>query len=83
MTPSRRIVYAGFATRQRSGGVHVLTEHVQMLRAAGHEAWLWLPDPGDRTDWIDPGVPVLSGSHAAHRRGRPVGAAGDADRPGT
>lgn len=57
----RRIVYAGFATRRHSGGVHVLTQHVQLLRAAGHEAWLWLPDPDDRTDWIDADVPVLSG----------------------
>lgn len=59
---NRRIVYAGFATRRRSGGVHVLTQHVQLLRAAGHEAWLWLPDPDDRTDWIDPAVPVLAGA---------------------
>ncbi|MEO5833186.1 MAG: glycosyltransferase [Nakamurella sp.] len=59
---ARRIVYAGCATRRRSGGVHVLTQHVQLLRAAGHEAWLWLPDPDDRTDWIDADVPVLSGA---------------------
>jgi hypothetical protein len=61
----RRIVYAGFATRRHSGGVHVLTQHVQLLRAAGHEAWLWLPDPDDRTDWIDADVPVLSGATTA------------------
>lgn len=58
----RRIVYAGFATKRRSGGVHVLTQHVQLLRAAGHEAWLWLPDPDDRTDWIAADVPVLAGA---------------------
>ena len=58
----RRIIYAGFATRRHSGGVHVLTQHVQLLRAAGHQAWLWLPDPDDRTDWIDANVPVLSGA---------------------
>ncbi|WP_111768052.1 glycosyltransferase [Nakamurella deserti] len=61
MTP-RRVVYAGFATRRHSGGVHVLTQHVRLLRAAGHEAWLWLPDPDDRTDWIDADVPVLAGA---------------------
>lgn len=61
-TPPARIVYAGFATLRHSGGVHVLTQHVQLLRAAGHNAWLWLPDPADRTDWIDPDVPVVSGS---------------------
>ncbi len=60
MSP-RRIVYAGFATLRHSGGVHVLTQHVQLLRAAGEEAWLWLPDPDNRTDWIDPTLPVLSG----------------------
>lgn len=62
MTTSRRIVYAGFATLRHSGGVHVLTQHVQLLRAAGHNAWLWLPDPENRTDWIDADVPVLSGA---------------------
>ena len=60
MTASR-IVYAGFATRRHSGGVHVMTRHVRLLRAAGHDAWLWLPDPDDRTDWIDPDLPVLAG----------------------
>lgn len=59
---TRRILYAGFATRRHSGGVHVLTQHVRLLRAAGHEAWLWLPDPGDRTDWIDDEVPVVAGA---------------------
>lgn len=65
MVTRRRIVYAGFATLRHSGGVHVLTQHVQLLRAAGHEAWLWLPDPDDRTDWIDAGVPVLFGPSLA------------------
>ncbi|WP_295702748.1 glycosyltransferase [Lapillicoccus sp.] len=63
-TPPKRprIVYAGFATLRHSGGVHVLTQHVQLLRASGHNAWLWLPDPADRTDWIDADVPVVSGA---------------------
>lgn len=64
-----RIIYAGFATRRHSGGVHVLTQHVRLLRAAGHEAWLWLPDPTNRTDWIDADIPVLFGETI------PVGAA--------
>ncbi len=62
VTPTRRIVYAGFATRRHSGGVQVLTEHVRLLRAAGEHAWLWLPDPDDRTDWIDADLPVLPGA---------------------
>lgn len=57
-----RIVYAGFATRHHSGGVHVMTQHIRLLRAAGHEAWLWLPDPDDRTEWIDRDLPVLFGA---------------------
>ncbi|MEO6881773.1 MAG: glycosyltransferase [Mycobacteriaceae bacterium] len=56
-----RIVYASFATPQHSGGVHVGTQHVQLLRAAGRDAWLWLPDPDDRTSWIDATVPVIGG----------------------
>lgn len=64
MTPGR-IVYAGFATRHHSGGVHVLTQHVRLLRAAGREAWLWLPDPDERTDWIDADVPVMCGATTA------------------
>lgn len=62
MTRLPRVVYAGFATRRRSGGVHVLTEHVRLLRDAGVDAWLWLPDPDDRTDWIAADVPVLFGT---------------------
>ncbi len=57
-----RVVYAGFATRHHSGGVHVMTQHVQLLRAAGVEAWLWLPDPGDRPGWIDRDLPVIAGA---------------------
>ncbi|MEC5200394.1 glycosyltransferase involved in cell wall biosynthesis [Arthrobacter sp. PL16] len=57
-----RIVYAGFATRHHSGGVHVMTQHVRLLRERGHEAWLWLPDPDDRTDWIADDVPMVFGA---------------------
>jgi glycosyltransferase involved in cell wall biosynthesis len=57
-----RIVYAGFATRHHSGGVHVMTQHVRLLRESGHEAWLWLPDAHDRTDWISDDVPMLFGA---------------------
>lgn len=67
-TPGRspgRIVYAGFATRHHSGGVHVMTQHVRLLRERGHEAWLWLPDPDDRTDWIADDVPMLFGATTA------------------
>ncbi|MEO7061905.1 MAG: glycosyltransferase, partial [Lapillicoccus sp.] len=69
MTPARRVIYAGFATLRHSGGVHVQTQHVQLLRAAGYNAWLWLPDPHDRTGWIDSDLPVLSGATT------PIGAA--------
>ncbi|WP_172582771.1 glycosyltransferase [Subtercola boreus] len=58
----RRIVYAGFATRHHSGGVHVMTQHVRLLCAGGHDARLWLPDPADRTDWIGDDVPMLFGA---------------------
>ncbi len=57
----RQILYAGFATPLHSGGVHVMTQHVQLLRAVGHCASLWLPGPR-RPDWIDPDVPVISGA---------------------
>jgi glycosyltransferase involved in cell wall biosynthesis len=60
-----RIVYAGFATRHHSGGVHVMTQHVRLLRELGHEAWLWLPDQDDRTDWIADDVPMLFGATTA------------------
>ena len=79
---TRRILYAGFATRRHSGGVHVLTQHVRLLRAAGHEAWLWLPDPGDRTDWIDDRGARGRRRDDADRRRRSARAARDADRPG-
>lgn len=60
-----RIVYAGFATRHHSGGVHVMTQHVRLLRKRGHEAWLWLPDTDDRTDWIADDVPMVFGATTA------------------
>ncbi len=69
VTPARRVIYAGFATLRHSGGVHVQTQHVQLLSAAGYNAWLWLPDPHNRTDWIDSDLPVLSGPTT------PIGAA--------
>ncbi|MEO6999631.1 MAG: glycosyltransferase [Terracoccus sp.] len=69
MTATQRIVYAGFATRRHSGGVHVMTQHVRMLREAGMEAWLWLPGPDDRPDWIDADLPVLSGATTPIGRG--------------
>lgn len=56
-----RIIYASFATLRHSGGVFVGTQHVQLLRAAGRDAWMWLPAEDNRTDWIDPAVPVLGG----------------------
>ena len=41
-----RIFYASFATANVSGGVDVHLHHVAMLRAAGLDARLWLPQPG-------------------------------------
>ncbi len=58
---TRRVVYASFATLRHSGGVYVGTQHVQLLRAAGRDAVLWLPEADNRTDWIDPAVPVVGG----------------------
>jgi hypothetical protein len=40
-----RIVYASFATQNVSGGVQVHLQHIAMLRAAGLDARLWLPQP--------------------------------------
>ena len=59
--PAARIVYATFATARRSGGVHVMGEHVRLLRAAGHEAWLWVPGPDGLPGWFDAPVPTLVG----------------------
>ncbi len=60
MSRSGRVVYAGFATPRHSGGVHVLSQHVQLLRRAGRDAWLWVP--GDhRPGWVDADVPVCFG----------------------
>ncbi|TYC99409.1 glycosyltransferase [Arthrobacter echini] len=39
-----------------------MTQHVRLLRERGHEAWLWLPDPADRTDWIADDVPMVFGA---------------------
>jgi Glycosyl transferases group 1 len=57
-----RVIYAGFATLRHSGGVHVQTQHVRLLRDAGYQAWLWLPDPDDRPGWFGADVPVLAGA---------------------
>lgn len=63
-----RILYATFATPRHSGGVHVGVQHVQLLREAGRDAWLWLPDNDNRTSWIERSVPVIGGPQT------PVGA---------
>ncbi len=60
-----RIVYATFATLRRSGGVHVMKEHVRLLRQAGHAATLWLPGPLPAPPWFDDDVPVLTGATLA------------------
>lgn len=57
--PPPRIVYAALPTTRRSGGVHVMMQHVQLLRSVGHEALLWLPGPGDRPAWFDATVPTV------------------------
>ncbi|SEQ10518.1 glycosyltransferase family 4 protein [Microlunatus flavus] len=57
---SGRVVYASFATQRLSGGVEVHLRHIELLRAAGVEASLWLPAeevPG----WMGD-VPVVSGA---------------------
>ncbi|WP_375486875.1 glycosyltransferase [uncultured Jatrophihabitans sp.] len=56
-----RIVYATFATTRRSGGVHVMSEHVRLLREAGYDASLWVPGPGGPPSWFDAAVPTLVG----------------------
>ncbi|MGI3784246.1 MAG: hypothetical protein ACRYG2_26095 [Janthinobacterium lividum] len=55
-----RVLYASFATRNLSGGVDVHLRHVAMLRAAGIEASLWLPQPGTPA-WMGE-VPVVTGA---------------------
>jgi glycosyltransferase involved in cell wall biosynthesis len=57
-----RVIYASFATPRHSGGVHVQTQHVQLLRDAGYPAWLWLPDPAVRPGWFGADLPVLAGA---------------------
>lgn len=59
-----RVLYTSFATPRHSGGVHVGTQHVQLLRAAGRDAWLWLPGT-DRPGWIEESVPVIGGPSTA------------------
>lgn len=59
MSRGARIVYASLPTTRHSGGVHVLTQHVELLRASGLDAWLWLP--GAPPDWFAAGLPILSG----------------------
>lgn len=54
-----RVVYASFATRNLSGGVDVHLHHIAMLRAAGVDAVLWLPQPGTPA-WMGE-VPVVTG----------------------
>lgn len=57
-----RVVYAGFATPRHSGGVHVMVQHVRLLRASGVDARLWLPGRGGTPGWLDDGVtPLLAG----------------------
>ncbi|MCW2811191.1 MAG: glycosyltransferase family 1 protein [Friedmanniella sp.] len=60
MSAAPRVVYASFATPRHSGGVHVQSQHVQLLRRAGRDARLWVPGP-DRPPWIDDDVPVDHG----------------------
>ncbi|BEP15005.1 hypothetical protein acdb102_33160 [Acidothermaceae bacterium B102] len=54
-----RLIYATFATSRRSGGVHVMSEHVRLLRSLGRPAWLWIPGPDGPPAWFDESVPVL------------------------
>jgi len=54
------VIYASFATRTLSGGVDVHLQHVAMLRRAGIDAVLWLPQPGTPA-WMGE-VPIVSGA---------------------
>ena len=54
-----RVLYASFATPRVSGGVGVHLQHIAMLRAAGIDAALWLPQPGTPV-WMGD-VPVVAG----------------------
>ncbi len=55
-----RVLYASFATQHLSGGVEVHLRHIALLRAAGVEASLWLPEPAVPA-WMG-AVPVVSGA---------------------
>lgn len=55
-----QVLYASFATRDLSGGVAVHLHHIAMLRAAGVDAALWLPQPGTPA-WMGE-VPVVAGA---------------------
>lgn len=54
------MLYASFATRDVSGGVDVHLKHIAILRAAGIDATLWLPQPGT-PPWMGE-VPVAAGA---------------------
>jgi glycosyltransferase involved in cell wall biosynthesis len=55
-----RVLYASFATQNLSGGVDVHLHHVAILRSAGMDAALWLPQPGTPA-WMGD-VPVVTGA---------------------
>ncbi len=54
------MLYASFATKNLSGGVHVHLQHIALLRAQGVEAALWLPQAGTPA-WMGE-VPVVTGA---------------------
>ncbi|MEV6603818.1 glycosyltransferase [Kutzneria sp. NPDC051319] len=56
-----RVVYAALETQFPLGGIRVLSQQVELLRAAGVEAFRWTPTPGFRYKWFDDTVPTLSG----------------------
>ncbi len=55
-----RILYAAPDLSVPSGGVKVLYQHVELLRAAGYDAHVMHTAPGFRCDWFRHDAPIVS-----------------------
>jgi glycosyltransferase involved in cell wall biosynthesis len=57
-----RVVYVVTEWPYPSGGVKIIHRHVELLRAAGVDAVIWVRDPGFRFSWLDSTAPLVSGA---------------------
>jgi glycosyltransferase involved in cell wall biosynthesis len=56
-----RVIYAVKEPESPGGGIRIHAHHVELLRAAGVDAWLWFRTPGYRLPWFETTAPILSG----------------------